>query len=72
MHSFVATVLTHCQLHRHRSVQENVSELLIHFIHGWDESLNWWSIAGPGARIKSFSTTKKSDSSRYLPPDGLR
>jgi hypothetical protein len=61
-------VLTHCQLHRHRNVQEDVFELLIHFIHGLDESLNWLSIAGPGARIESFSTTRESDSSRYLPP----
>ena len=34
MEALHMTVLTHCQLHRHRSVQEDVSELLIRFIHG--------------------------------------
>jgi len=27
-------ILTHCQLHLYWKVQEDVSELLIHFIHG--------------------------------------
>jgi hypothetical protein len=34
VHSLVTSILTHCQLHLHRKVQEDVSELLIHFIHG--------------------------------------
>jgi hypothetical protein len=52
-------VRTHCQLHLHRGVQEDVSGLFILFIHGWDESLNWSSIAAHGARIDSFSTTRE-------------
>ena len=59
MHSFMTSVRTHCQLHRYRRVQEDVSELLILFIHGWDESLNWSSIDAHGARIESFSTTRE-------------
>jgi hypothetical protein len=51
-------VRTCCQLHRHRRVQEDVSELLILFTLGWDESLNWSSIAAPGARIESSSATR--------------
>jgi hypothetical protein len=52
-------IRAHCQLHPHRGVQEDVSGLFILFIHGWDESLNWSSIAAHGARIDSFSTTRE-------------
>ena len=52
-------IRTDCQLHPHRGVQEDVSELFILFIHGWDESLNWSSIAAHGVRIDSFSTTRE-------------
>ena len=48
MHSFMTSIRTHCQLHPHRGVQEDVSGLFILFINGWDESVNWSSIAvGP-------------------------
>jgi hypothetical protein len=41
-------IRTHCQLHPDREVQEDVSGLFIRFIHSWDESLTWSSIAvGP-------------------------
>jgi hypothetical protein len=53
------SVRTHRQLQRYRRVQEDVSELLILFIHGWDESLNWSSINAHGARTESFSTTRE-------------
>jgi hypothetical protein len=38
-------IRTHCQLRAHREVQEDVSGIFILYIHGWDESLNWLSIA---------------------------
>src|ERR1700733_820904 len=59
VHPLMATVRTHCQLHPHRRVQEDVSGLFILFIHGWDESLNRSPIAAHGARIDSFSTTRE-------------
>ena len=59
MEALDVTVRTHCQLHPHRGVQEDVSGLFILFIHGWDESLNCSSIAAHGARIDSFSTTRQ-------------
>ena len=59
MEAFNVSVRTHCQLHPHRRVQEDVSGLFILFIHGWDESLNWSSIAAHGARIDSFSMTRE-------------
>jgi hypothetical protein len=59
VHALDLAVRTHCQLHPHRGVQEDVSGLFILFIHGWDESLNWSSIAAHGARIDSFFTTRE-------------